>query len=222
MPLVDRHETMGRASYCETDSYAPKASRLSEIAPRPNLEDDGKRRSKRRKIRPLQYWRGERIEYARAPSAAVPEGVSLPAWTRVRLSPLALFKLCLPSACTRSLMICCVSCVQLSTSLSARPRPRRGAASLPSPSSPLTCRVRDPRALIARSLRSPWLAHLDCKLRARVPHEASSCFSCLPDRSVLVCLILLASSSVISVLVCLISLARLPSRSRGAYNPLSL
>jgi len=75
MPLVDRHETMGRASYCNTDSYAPKASRLSEVAPRPMVEDDGTRRSKRRKMRPLQYWRGERIEYARASGAAVPEGV---------------------------------------------------------------------------------------------------------------------------------------------------
>ena len=74
--LVDRHEKMGRASYCKTDSYAPKSSRLSEIAPRPMDEDDGKRRSKRRKLRPLQYWRGERIEYARAAGAAVPEGHS--------------------------------------------------------------------------------------------------------------------------------------------------
>lgn len=77
MPLVDRHETMGRASYCNTDSYAPKASRLSEVAPRPMVEDDGTRRSKRRKMRPLQYWRGERIEYARASGAAVPEVVDL-------------------------------------------------------------------------------------------------------------------------------------------------
>ena len=99
MPLVDRHETMGRASYCQTDSYAPKASRLSEIAPRPNLEDDGKRRSKRRKIRPLQYWRGERIEYARAPSAAVPEGVSLPAWARMHSSSTGTLQT--HSACTR-------------------------------------------------------------------------------------------------------------------------
>ena len=105
MPLVDRHETMGRASYCQTDSYAPKASRLSEIAPRPNFEDDGKRRSKRRKIRPLQYWRGERIEYARAPSAAVPEGASLPAWTRVRSNSTG--TLPVPA----SLIICCMCAV---------------------------------------------------------------------------------------------------------------
>jgi hypothetical protein len=36
--LVDRHETMGRASYGNTDSYAPKSSRLSEIAPRPQVD----------------------------------------------------------------------------------------------------------------------------------------------------------------------------------------
>jgi len=79
MPLVDRHERMGRASYCNTDSYAPKSSRLSEIAPRPVLDDDegGARRSKRRKLRPLQYWRGERVDYARASGAAVPEVVDL-------------------------------------------------------------------------------------------------------------------------------------------------
>jgi len=76
--LVDRHERMGRASYCNTDSYAPKSSRLSEIAPRPVVdEDDGARRSKRRKLRPLQYWRGERVDYARASGAAVPEVVDL-------------------------------------------------------------------------------------------------------------------------------------------------
>lgn len=74
---VDRHETMGRASYCETDSYAPKASRLSEIAPRPQVDEGGERRSKRRKMRPLQYWRGERVDYARARGAAVPEGLFL-------------------------------------------------------------------------------------------------------------------------------------------------
>jgi hypothetical protein len=70
---------MGRASYGNTDSYAPKASRLSEIAPRPQVDEDaGERRSKRRKIRPLQYWRGERVDYARARGAAVPEGAHTP------------------------------------------------------------------------------------------------------------------------------------------------
>jgi hypothetical protein len=39
------------------------------------VDDIGERRSKRRKVRPLQYWRGERVDYGRAPGAAVPEGV---------------------------------------------------------------------------------------------------------------------------------------------------
>jgi hypothetical protein len=39
------------------------------------VDDISERRSKRRKVRPLQYWRGERVDYGRAPGAAVPEGV---------------------------------------------------------------------------------------------------------------------------------------------------
>ena len=80
---------MGRASYCETDSYAPKASRLSEIAPRPQVDEGGERRSKRRKMRPLQYWRGERVDYARASGAAVPEGVRVSDRARGHVPPVA-------------------------------------------------------------------------------------------------------------------------------------
>jgi hypothetical protein len=75
--LVDRHEKMGRASYLHTDSYAAKNKRLSDLAPRPEPADDGRRASKRRKMRPLQYWRHERVEYARGDGAAVPEVVDL-------------------------------------------------------------------------------------------------------------------------------------------------
>jgi hypothetical protein len=87
-------QAMGRASYCSTDSYAPKSSRLSMIAPRPNIlpEENGIRQSSRRKIPPLQFWRNERVEYARATGAAVPEIVDLvvrspeptPTWVRRR------------------------------------------------------------------------------------------------------------------------------------------
>ena len=88
-------QAMGRASYCSTDSYAVKSSRLSLIAPRPLVagNDDGSvRQSSRRKIPPLQYWRNERVEYARAQGAAVPEIVDLivrspeptPNWVRRR------------------------------------------------------------------------------------------------------------------------------------------
>ncbi|EKX51010.1 hypothetical protein GUITHDRAFT_135067 [Guillardia theta CCMP2712] len=77
LALIDRLDTMGRASYCNTDSYAPKSKRLSDVAPRPVIEDDGKRRSKRRKMRPLQYWRNERVEYARETGAVLPEIVDL-------------------------------------------------------------------------------------------------------------------------------------------------
>ena len=75
--LVDRHEKMGRASYSTTDTYAKKAPRLSDIAPRPQVDDVPERRSKRRKFRPLQYWRGEREFYGRSSDAAVPEVVDL-------------------------------------------------------------------------------------------------------------------------------------------------
>ena len=76
--LVDGHEKMGRASYSTTDTYAKKKPRLSEIAPRPVVDENAReRRSKRRKLRPLQYWRGERVEYDRGASAAVPEVVDL-------------------------------------------------------------------------------------------------------------------------------------------------
>eukprot|EP00960_Hanusia_phi_P078131 768784-Hanusia_phi.AAC.5 len=77
LALIDRLDTMGRASYCNTDSYARKSSRLSDIAPRPVVEDDGTRKSKRRKMRPLQYWRNERVEYARETGAVLPEIVDL-------------------------------------------------------------------------------------------------------------------------------------------------
>ena len=91
--LPERLETMGRASYCTTDSYAPKSSRLSLLAPRPVVDDAVEtRQSSRRRIPPLQYWRNERVEYARASGAAVPEIVDLvvvepestPKWARRR------------------------------------------------------------------------------------------------------------------------------------------
>ena len=82
--------------------------------------------------------------------------------------------------CAQTLLALCLypplssyaACVQLLTSLSARPRPRRGAASPPSPNSLLLCRIRDLRALTARSLPPPFLGHWGCKLRARMPQEA--------------------------------------------------
>ena len=89
-------KAMGRASYCSTDSYAPKSSRLSLIAPRPAIDSSADigctRQSARRKIPPLQFWRNERVEYARATGAAVPEIVDLvvrspeptPSWVRRR------------------------------------------------------------------------------------------------------------------------------------------
>jgi hypothetical protein len=91
--VLFRLNSMGRASYCTTDSYAPKSSRLSILAPRPHLDETaGLRQSSRRKIPPLQYWRHERVEYARATGAAVPEIVDLvirspeptPNWVRRR------------------------------------------------------------------------------------------------------------------------------------------
>jgi len=63
---LDALARAGRASYAATDTYAPKAGRLSMFAPRPEVdEDDTTRRSKRRKMRPLEYWRNERVVYQR-------------------------------------------------------------------------------------------------------------------------------------------------------------
>jgi hypothetical protein len=65
---ITHAECLIRSGKSTVGQKVPKKGRLSLLAPRPQFREDeaaGLRRSRRRKVAPLDFWRNERFEYAR-------------------------------------------------------------------------------------------------------------------------------------------------------------
>ena len=77
LPKRSRRKTVAKMTHAVCSTFSgkstvgqkvPKKGRLSLLAPRPQFREDeaaGLRRSRRRKVAPLDFWRNERFEYAR-------------------------------------------------------------------------------------------------------------------------------------------------------------